>query len=147
MRFPARFVVRGAAQAEAVVGQRPLNTLASFLTALATRSGQGTIGDPQHDLYGIDVKGKVLVVPTTIGSTTAGLVFLEAIRQGIAPCAVVVREIDTLLATGGILAEAWFDQVMPIAEVAQPEFWQTVQSGVQLSLEAETSSISLDVRR
>ncbi|MDK2785272.1 MAG: hypothetical protein PWQ41_1311 [Bacillota bacterium] len=143
MKYSGRFVVSGTARGEAVCGKRPLNTLASFLNALVTHSEQGIIGDPNHDLFGTDVKGKILVVPTTIGSTTAGLVFLEAIRQGIAPQAVVVREIDTLLAAGAILSAVWFNRVMPVVEVADQTFWQTVRTGVQVALDPDAATVEV----
>jgi len=84
-----------------------------------------------------------MVVPITIGSTTAGLVFLEVIRRGISPAAVIVKEIDTLLATGGILAECWFDEKMAVVEIPSEEFWKHVKTGDVLRINSEQGVVEV----
>jgi len=73
--FRGRVVANGTTTAKALVSHGGLNTLASFQKALQFGDKKATCGDQNNpDLYGKQMAGKALCLPTTIGSTTGGLV-------------------------------------------------------------------------
>lgn len=73
--FKGRIVASGTVTAKALVSHGGLNTLASFQKALQFGDKKATCGDQNNpDLYGKQMAGKALCLPTTIGSTTGGLV-------------------------------------------------------------------------
>ena len=62
------------------------------------------IADVRHPQHGELIAGKILVLPGTIGSSSASAVLLELIHQGIAPVAIIMREPDAILALGVLVA-------------------------------------------
>lgn len=64
----------------------------------------GTIADPRHPQYGESIAGRVLLVPETVGSSSAAAVLLELVHAGLAPAALVLHEPDAILLLGLIVA-------------------------------------------
>jgi len=111
-----RAVVKGSVKAPAMVSPQPFNLLASFSKALIFRKKKGLVGDKNHPFQGRDIKGKILIIPQTVGSTTGGLVLVEILRRGIGPAGIICECADSLMASGGILAEVWCGIRMPIID-------------------------------
>jgi len=65
----------------------------------------GVIADPRHPEYGQHVSGKVLLVPDTVGSSSAAAILLELVHGGRAPVAIVLHEPDAILLLGLIVAK------------------------------------------
>ena len=65
--FKGRVVANGTTTAKALVSHGGLNTLASFQKALQFGDKKATCGDQNNpDLYGKQMAGKALCLPTTI---------------------------------------------------------------------------------
>jgi uncharacterized protein len=62
------------------------------------------IADVRHPQHGIPIAGTVLMLPGTIGSSSASAVLLELIHRGIAPAAIVLYEPDAILLLGVLVA-------------------------------------------
>jgi predicted aconitase with swiveling domain len=63
-------------------------------------------GNP--DLFGKLLSGKILCLPKTIGSTSAGTTWDRVAKMGIAPQALLLSEtIDSLAAAGLVIADEW----------------------------------------
>ncbi|MDD2209600.1 MAG: hypothetical protein PHW23_03850, partial [Bacilli bacterium] len=70
-QFKGRVLASGAFVGEAVVTHQGVNTLASFQKAVVGNKKTAVISDQGNkDLFGLDVTGKALCLPLTIGSTT-----------------------------------------------------------------------------
>ena len=67
-----------------------------------------TIIDHAHPLHGQSVADTVLAIPSGRGSCTGSQVLLELILNGIAPRAIVTRDVDPILCVGAIIAEEVF---------------------------------------
>jgi predicted aconitase with swiveling domain len=65
----------------------------------------GVIADPRHPEHGEQVSGKVLLVPETVGSSSAAAILLELVHAGRAPAAIVLHEPDAILLLGLIVAK------------------------------------------
>ena len=64
----------------------------------------GVIADPRHPQHGQDVSGRVLLVPETVGSSSAAAVLLELVHGNHAPAAIVLHQPDAILLLGLIVA-------------------------------------------
>ena len=62
------------------------------------------IADVRHPQHGLLIKGRVLFIPGTIGSSSASAILLELVHRGIAPAALVLHEPDAILLLGLIVA-------------------------------------------
>lgn len=86
------------AEGEAMVLRQPI----SFWGGVDPMSG--TIIDARHPDRGLNIVGKVLALPGTIGSSSASAVLLELVRAGLAPAALLLDEPDAILLLGLIVA-------------------------------------------
>ena len=130
-QFIGRVVAKGTVSAPALVSHGGLNTLASFQKALQFGDKKATCGDQNNpDLYGKQMAGKALCLPRTIGSTTGGMVLYTACASGQQPaCMLFSKHIDSLAASGAILASVWTDADMPVIDCLGDEFLAAVQTG------------------
>ncbi len=92
-------LVAGAgATARALVLRKPI----SFWGGVDPKSGR--IIDVRHPQIGETVAGRILLLPGTIGSSSASAVLLELVHAGKAPAAIVLHEPDAILLLGLIVA-------------------------------------------
>ena len=143
--FHGRVIVPGSCEAEALVSHGGLNTLASFQKALQFGDEKATCGDQNNpDLYKKPMLGKALCLPETIGSTTGGMVLYTACAMGKQPaCMLFSKPIDSLAASGAILAAVWTEAKMPVVDSLGEEFLAYVQDGMTLSV-AEDGTVTID---
>ena len=82
----------------------------------------GEIIDRRHPLLGQNASGRVLAIPATRGSSTTAAVFLEALRQGTAPVAILTSGPDRFLALAAIVAEEMGGESIPIIALEAGDF-------------------------
>ena len=126
--FDATLIVAGAASGTAIVTDEPL----SFWGGLDPNSGE--IIDRRHPLSSEIVAGRILCLPNGRGSCSASGVFLEAIRNGVAPAAVIVSRIDPIIGLGSILGDELYDKPVPIL-LLTPEDRARIRTGDQVEIE------------
>ena len=81
-------------------------------------------------------------LPQTIGSTTGGMVLYTACATDNQPaCMLFSMTIDSLAASGAILAANWTDANMPVIDKLGDEFLQYVQDGMSVSVEPDGTVI------
>ena len=134
--FYGRVIAPGETKAEALVSHGGLNTLASFQMALMFGDKQVKCGDQNNpDIYKKAMIGKALCLPETIGSTTGGLVLYAACALGKQPaCMLFSKPIDSLAASGAILAANWTEAKMPVVDKLGEEFLAAVQDGMTVTV-------------
>jgi len=144
--FKGRVVVPGECSAEALVSHGGFNTLASYQMALMFGDlkalGHDTevkCGDQNNaDLYGQPMMGKALCLPQTIGSTTGGMVLYCVAALGKQPaCMLFSKPIDSLAASGAILADVWTEAKMPVVDNLGEEFLEAVKTGDTVTVKAD----------
>ena len=96
-------------QAEILLDGREVEGDAMALTAPISFWGgvnpkTGLIADVRHPEYGRSITGRVLLIPSTIGSSSAAAVLLELVHAGLSPSAIVLHEPDAILLLGLIVA-------------------------------------------
>ena len=94
------------------------------------------------DIFGLDITGKALCLPITIGSTTGGLVIQTVCAMKIAPAAFLFSEhIDSLAASGIVLARVWENSDVIAIDMLGDEFLQTVKTGDTVTVKADGTVI------
>jgi len=105
-----RGVIKGFAEGLALVSRQNLSLWGGL------NPETGLIIDRRHELYGQQVRDKVLVFPYGKGSTTGAIVLLEAVKCGNAPAAIVNVKTEPILASGALMAKIFYRKTMPIVE-------------------------------
>jgi len=82
----------------------------------------GEVIDHHHPLAGRNAAGRVLALPGSRGSSTTTAVLLEAIREGVAPAALLVRLPDSYFALASIVSDELFGQSIPVVQLAEADF-------------------------
>ena|SRR5579875_1254344 len=77
----------------------------------------GKVIDSHHELCGQSLVNRVLVMPSGRGSCTASVVLLECLLLKHAPAAILLNELDEILALGVILADELFSLSIPVVVV------------------------------
>ena len=142
--FKGRVVTPGSATATALVSHGGFNTLASFQKSLQFGDKEAKCGDQNNpDIYGKPLAGVALCLPQTIGSTTGGLVLYCACAMKRQPaCMLFANHIDSLAASGAVLAEVWIDDVtMPVIDCLGDEFLDYVKSGMKITVKEDGTVI------
>ena len=134
IRFRARPMVDGRAQGEAAVSRR------AFTFAHGVDPSSGRVTDIHSDLEGSDLRGKILFYPFGKGSTTASAWFLEAVRQGNAPAAVVTDNADLSVLIGSLLARSVYAKAIPIL-CTLPDARPSVRTGDRVEVDGSTGEI------
>lgn len=129
--FEGRALVVGEAEGQALVFSEPL----SFWGGMDPVSGQ--VIDRRHPHLGAQLQGQVLVMPSGRGSSSASSVLAEAIRAGTAPAAIVLREVDLIVALGAIVADEIYARRCPIVVLAASDYsviatgdWLRISAGI-----------------
>ncbi len=94
----------------------------------------GRIIDRRHRRCGESVSGRVLVMPYGRGSSSSSSVLLEGVRLGTAPAAVVLRELDGILALGAAVARELYAKSPPVVVLPAAD-WEALSEGVEASVE------------
>ena len=129
-RLKGRALVPGSAEGIALVAKQPL----SFWGGLDAATGE--IIDRRHDRSGAVVTGRVLVLPSGKGSSTASAVLLDAIRAGTAPAAIILLRADPILALGSIVADEMYGRSVPVV-VLPADAFAALREGDRLAVEPD----------
>lgn len=88
----------------------------------------GEIIDRHHPASGENVAGKILVMPSGRGSSSASSVLLEAVRQNTAPAGIILSRIDGILVLGAVVAQEIYNINLPLL-LANADAYPQLQSG------------------
>ena len=141
--FKGRVIAGGHFVGEAAVSHQGFNTLASFQKSALTNSNHVVVSDQNNkDLFGVNITGKALCLPITIGSTTGGLVIQTVCQMGIAPaCFLFSESIDSLAASGIVLARIWENSSVIAIDRLGEEFLNTVKTGDKIEVKEDGTVI------
>lgn len=94
-----RVINPGIAEGEAIVSSEPIG----FYGGIDPKTG--IVIEKGHELEGKSVKDKILIFPCGKGSTVGSYVIYGLKMNGVAPKAIINHEVETIVATGVILAD------------------------------------------
>ena len=143
--FKGRVIAGGNWTGEAAVSHQGFNTLASFQKSALKNAKEVYVSDQNNkDLFGVNITGKALCLPITIGSTTGGLVIQTVCQMGIAPsCFLFSETIDSLAASGIVLAKVWENSSVIAIDRLGKEFLETVKTGDMIEVKEDGTVIIL----
>ncbi len=116
LKIPVQPVVKGNAKGSLVVSQQPFSFFGGF------DFNSGMVVDPRSDVYQKSLKNKIFAYPAGKGSSSTAGVILEALKQGVAPRAIINVDAEKILAVGAIVAEVVFNWSIPIVSVSKEDF-------------------------
>jgi len=107
------------------------NTYASFYTSIHAQVEAALCADSgNRELYGRNLTDKIICLPQTTGSTSAGAVWQRITRLGVAPKAMLFsQQIDSLAAGGLIVADLWAGERIVVVDQLGDEFLASVRDG------------------
>ncbi len=137
--FKGRVIAPGYFKGEAVVSHQGVNTLATFQKSALKNAKEVLVSDQNNpDIYEKNITGKALCLPITIGSTTGGLVIQTVCSMGINPaCFLFSEHIDSLAASGIVLARIWEESDVIAIDKLGKEFLETVKTGDLLEVKED----------
>jgi predicted aconitase with swiveling domain len=89
------------------------------------------------------VQGSVLVFPACIGSTFTGMVLMQLMVERRGPAAIVVQNADSLLVSGAVLADAWFEAGVPVVEYKPDDLFEKIKTGDMVEVDGESGEIKI----
>lgn len=90
----------------------------------------------------MELQNRLLCLPKTIGSTSAGLIIMTLVDTGAFPAALLFSEnIDSLAAAGVILADVWVGKSVITIDSLGKEFLDTVKTGDSLEIRKDGTVI------
>ena len=134
-----RGVTSGVDEGEALVSDK------AFGFTHGVEPTTGRIEDKRHEWLGQNVKGKVLVFPCGKSSTTGGLYILEMVRCGNAPAAIVNLDTEPVIGAGFIMAEIFYNKVVPIIDSLDQNPIQVIKSGDRVKVDADKGIVEVIV--
>lgn len=137
-------ILKGAASGPALFTDKAVNFTAAFTkpeNLLPHKKAE--VRDRHHPWYKTSIKGKVIFIPTAIGSTHTGLVLLDLVRLEKGPAAIVLNTADSLLVSGIVLSEVWYGRSIPVVEYPTAELEALVQNGAMVTVNGDTGEITI----
>lgn len=102
------FHVRGQASGMALRLPTPL----SFWGGVEAETGK--IIDHSQPHFGMELKRRVLVMPSGRGSSSASSVLAETVRNGTGPVAIIMQQPDPIVTAGAMVARFLYGIVCPV---------------------------------
>ncbi|MEO6294841.1 MAG: DUF126 domain-containing protein [Candidatus Limnocylindria bacterium] len=93
----------------------------------------GELIDAHHPQRGVNLAGRVVVMPSGRGSSSSASVLAEAVRAGTAPAAFVLSEPDLILAIGSAVAEELYGRAVPVVVISGAEL-ATIRDGAEVRI-------------
>ncbi len=140
-------LTNGVTEGEALVTKQPLNFFRSYADMLTTGRASRTIGDKRHELYGQDLSGKVLVFPYGVGSAACGAVFLQTIKAGIGPKAVVNIETEEVVLAGAVFADVFYGLKIPMVHKLDRNPLEVITTGDHVKVDADKGIVEVNKKR
>ena len=139
-----RGLSKGVVEGEALVTKQPFSISAAFtIPLLGKGSRKCKVADRTHELYGQDVKDKILIFPIPIGTTTLGFVLLETIVRKMGPKAIICESAEPLMSSGALIADIFFNLQFPIIDQISFNELEKIKSGTLIKVNGKKGIIEI----
>ena len=102
----------------------------------------GNIPDRRHELCGQCMTGRVFVLPSGKGSSTASAILAESIRSGTAPAAIILAHTDPIIALGAIVADEMFGRTVPVVVLDKCDY-DAIAEGDQVTVQPDGTVLAV----
>lgn len=113
----------------------------AFTFAHGVDPSTGTVTDVRSDIRGSNVKGAVLFYPFGKGSTTASAWFLETVRLGNNPVAIVTEGADLSAVIGSVMAKVVYEEEIPVISGIAGDVYGKIRQGLPVDVDAEAGEV------
>ena len=134
-----RGVAPGCGEGRALISRSP------FMFAHGVEPKTGDVIDKRSDILGHNIKGRVLIFPSGKGSTTGSAWFLEALRQGNGPAAVINVETEPIIATALVLARLLYGITIPLVDRLEEDILGVVDEGILIRVDGDRGEVSFPI--
>jgi len=140
-----RGLVEGVGEGEAIVIPRPF----SFAHGINPKTGEAIDMRQAPEIYGKKIKGKVLVYPCGRGSTTGASWFLETVRCGNEPAAIINVESEIIIIGGAVQAAVFYGKNIPVVDRLDRNPLEVIETGdyVKVKVEGKTGIVEVLKRK
>ena len=132
-----RGVAPGRAEGQALVSRQP------FMFAHGVEPGTGQVTDIRSDILGQSMKQKVLIFPYGKGSTTGSAWFLETVRQGNGPAAIINQETEPIIATAVTLARKLYNVEIPLVDTLDKDIVSLISGDTVVQVNGGIGEVKL----
>jgi predicted aconitase with swiveling domain len=137
-------LVEGRVKAPVIISDHGFNGVAAWTKPGNFQPGkQAVCLDWQHPWNGIDLAGKIMIIPTEIGSTHAPLPWIDLVRNQNGPAGVIVGNPDPLLAIGIMISKEWYGPSIPLLQFPTKELANLLKDGDVIEI-LEDGTIEVD---
>ena len=134
-RFEGHGCAAGEFEGEVVVSSQPFG----FWQGMDPQTG--IVIDKRHDACGLSIKGKAFVFHFGRGSTGTPGIFLEAVRNGCAPGAIINVKSEPMIIMCALLAEAFLKVSIPIVDGLDVNPMEALRTGDRVRVNGTTGVI------
>ena len=134
--FKGRPIFPGNAEESAEVSRVGFSPSASYIEIVFKASTSGVIKDHENkDLYERDVKGKILCLPQSIGSSAGACMMIAAAKVDATPKAMLfANHVDSLSACGLLMTDIWLEKRIIAIDMLGDEFLDAVKTGDKIKV-------------
>ena len=130
-KLKAHIVSRGKAQGDALVSKQSI----SFLGSIDVKTG--IVVEKGHELFGLSIKGKVLVFPGGKGSTVGSYSIYQLKKNGAAPMAMINIRTEPIVAVGAIISD------IPLVDNLEQNPVNLIKNGDKVLVDAILGSVEI----
>ncbi|MEM2175495.1 MAG: DUF126 domain-containing protein [Candidatus Micrarchaeia archaeon] len=138
-----RGLVEGIGEGPALVIKKPF----SFAHGIDPKTGKAIDMRQAPEIYGENIIGKVLVYPCGRGSTTGASWFLETVRCGNSPAAIINMESETIIIGGAIQAAVFYGKNIPVVDKLDKNPLEVIETGDYVKVEVKGKTGVVIVRK
>jgi cis-L-3-hydroxyproline dehydratase len=136
--YRGRMLVGGSAAGEGLMSKR------AFTFAHGVEPKTGRVTDIHSEMQGANVAGRVLVYPFGKGSTTGSSWFLETVREGNGPAAILTEGPDLTAVIGSVMARILYGKTIPVLSDFPKDFYASVKSGTRLLVDGDKGEVVIE---
>jgi predicted aconitase with swiveling domain len=137
LRLKGRGCSSGVVKGEAIVSERPFG----FWQGIDPKTG--VVIDQRHDLFGESITGKVFVFPYGRGSTGTPGIFIEAVRNRVAPAGIINLNSEPMIIVCALLAEEFYGVKIPIVDGFELDHLKEIRTGDRVEINGESGEIKI----
>ena len=130
-----RGLMKGTARGKALLSEK------AFTFAHGVDPSSGDVMDVRSDIRGSNVKGAVLFYPFGKGSTTASSWFLETVRRGNHPAAIVTEGVDLSAVIGAVMAGVIYGKKVPVVSGVPRSAYMSIKQGEEVSVDGDSGEV------
>jgi len=127
----------GIVEGEVIVSRMPFG----FWQGVDTKTG--IIVDIRHDLVGESIKNKIFVYPFGRGSTATSGVFVDAVREGNSPAAIINVKTEPMTIVSAILGQECFGKKTPVIDSLEETPLDALKTGDWVRVDGTAGTVEI----